>query len=116
MKRRCCQLTDMKTRRTLYFSFVKSQLSFVTEVLSPVNNVQLPKRVERVQRRATRWIMMSKRGELSYKERLSALNLLPLSFDREIKDLVFLYKALFGYVNVDVSNCLVCKSRPNSTE
>ena len=48
--------------------------------------------------------MMSKRGELSNKERLSALNLLPLSYDREIKDLVFLYKALFGYVNVDVSN------------
>jgi hypothetical protein len=45
---------------------------------------------------------MSQRGELSYKERLLALDLLPLTFDREVKDLVFLYKALFGYVNVDV--------------
>ena len=65
------------------------------------------------QRRATRWIMMRKRGELSYKERLSALNLLPLTYDREIKDLVFLYKALFGYVNVDVSNFVsfVCHGR-----
>ena len=104
----------MKTRRTLYLSLVKSQLSFATEVWSPVNSVQISKRVERVQRRATRWIMMSKRGELSYKERLSALNLLPLSYDREIKDLVFLYKALFGYVNVDVvSNFVsfVCHGR-----
>ena len=113
LKRTCCQLTDMKTRRTLYLSLVKSQLSFATEVWSPVNSVQISKRVERVQRRATRWIMMSKRGELSYKERLSALNLLPLSYDREIKDLVFLYKALFGYVNVDVSNFVsfVCHGR-----
>jgi hypothetical protein len=44
------------------------------------------------------------RSKLSYKERLSALDLLPLTFDREVKDLVFLYKALFGYVNVDISN------------
>ena len=104
LKRTCCQLTDMKTRRTLYLSLVKSQLSFAPEVWFAANNDQLSKRVERVQRRATRWIMMSIRGELSYKERLSALNLLPLSFDRKIKDLVFLYKALFGYVNVNVSN------------
>ena len=25
------------------------------------------------------------------------------TFDREVKDLVYRYKALFGYVNVDVS-------------
>jgi hypothetical protein len=42
--------------------------------------------------------MTSRRGELSYKERLLALDLLPLTFDREVKDLVFLDKALFGYV------------------
>ena len=44
------------------------------------------------------------RGEESYKERLLALDLLQLTFDREIKDLVFLYKALFGYLNVNISN------------
>ena len=43
-------------------------------------------------------------GEESYKERLLAPVLLPLTFDREIKDLVFLYKALFGYLNVNISN------------
>ena len=42
--------------------------------------------------------------ELSYKERLLALNLLPLTLDREIKDLVFLYKGLFGYLNVNIAN------------
>jgi hypothetical protein len=43
---------------------------------------------------------------MSYKERLLVLDLLPLTFDREVKDLVYLYKALFGYVNVDISNCI----------
>ena len=54
--------------------------------------------------------MMSRRGELSDKERLSALDLLTLSFDREVKDLVLMYKALFGHVNVDVSNFVSCVS------
>ena len=102
LKRTSTHLTNIKIRRTLYLSLVKSQLCYASEVWSPVNNIQLSKRVESVQRRATRWILMS-RGELSYKERLLALNLLPLTFDREIKDLVFLYKGLFGYLNVNIS-------------
>ena len=103
LKRTCTLLTDTETRRTLYVLLVKSQLSYAMEVWSPVNNIQLSRRVERVQRRATRWIMMNG-GELTYKERFLTLNLLPLTFDREIKDLLFLYKALFGYLNVDINN------------
>jgi hypothetical protein len=86
----------MKARRPLYLTRVKSQLYYATEVWSPC----------RVQCWATRWIMMSRRGQLSYKERLLALDLLPLTFDREVKDFVFLYKALIGYMNVDVNNCV----------
>ena len=78
----------------------KSSLSLPRQVWSPVNNIMLSRKMERVQRRATKWILMN--GELEYKERLSALNLLPLTFDREIKDLVYLYKALFGFLDVDI--------------
>ena len=67
-----------------------------------MNNVQLAKRVQKVQRRATKWIRMN--GDIPYKERLLSLNLLLLSYDREIKDLTFFYKALFSFVNVDFSN------------
>ena len=41
---------------------------------------------------------------MSYGKRLLALDMLPLAYDREIKDLVFLYKAVFGCIDVDVSN------------
>ena len=103
LKRTCTLLTNMKTRLTLYLTLVKSQFCYATEIWSPVNSTQLSNRVERIQRRATTWIMMS-RGEESYKDRLLALDFLPLTFDREIKDLVFLYKALFGYLNLNISN------------
>jgi hypothetical protein len=102
LRRTCINLTDRCIRRTLYLSLVKSQLSYATEVWSPVKNIQLSRRVERVQRRATKWIMMN--GELSYKERLLTQDMLPLTLDREIKDLVFMYKAFFGFINVDINN------------
>ena len=44
-----------------------------------------------------------KQGELSYKERLIHLDLLPLTYDLEVKDLVFLYRALYGHVDIDIS-------------
>ena len=103
LKRTCPFLTDVKVRRTLYLSLVKSQVSYATEVWSPAN-IHLKSKVEKIQRRAVAvaWILKSKQGEIPYKQRLIALNLLPLCYDREIKDLVFFYKALFGHLDFNV--------------
>jgi hypothetical protein len=100
LKRTCPLLTDVKVRRTLYLSPVKSQVNYATEVWSPVN-IHLKSKVAKIQR-ATAWILKSKQGEIPYQQRLIALNLLPLCYDREIKDLVFFYKALFGHLNSNV--------------
>ena len=103
LRRTCPMLTDVKVRRSLYLALlVKSQMSYATEVWSPSHST-LKQKAERVQRRATRWILQIKQGELSYKERLIHLDLLPLTYDREVKDLVFLYKALYGYIDIDIS-------------
>ena len=102
LRRTCPMLTDVKVRRSSYLALVKSQMSYATEVWSPSHST-LKQKAERVQRRATRWILRSKQGELSYKERLIHLDLLPLTYDREVKYLVFLYKALYGYIDIDIS-------------
>ena len=57
-----------------------------------------------VQRRASRWILRTRRGEMSYKERLIMLDLLPLSLDRELKVLVFFYNCLYCSTHLDVLN------------
>ena len=41
-------------------------------------------------------------GEVSYKDRLLALDLLPLCYDREIKDLIYFFKAMYGYYDLNV--------------
>ena len=89
LKITCPLLTDVKVRRTLYLTIVKSQLSYAAEVWSP-SQKSLKAKIERVQRRTTRWILRVKPGVVFHKDRLLQLNLLPLTYDREIKDLLFL--------------------------
>ena len=50
-------------------------------------------------------------NELSYKKRLIHVDLFPLTYDREVKDLVFLYKALYGYIDIDITWVLVTAIR-----
>ena len=63
-------------------------------------------KAEKIQRLATRWILGVKPGEVSYKERLQqlAMDMLPLVYDREIKDPVFFFKAVNGYIDMNISS------------
>ena len=89
LKRTCYDLPDTRVRRALYLSLVKSHLSYGSQVWSP-ETATLKKRIEGVQRRASLWILRLKRGDLTYVDRLKKLDLLPLFYDREIKDLIFI--------------------------
>ena len=51
--------------------------------------VTLNAKVEQVQRHASRWILRMHKVQLLYKEQLTLLDLLPLSLDHELKDLIF---------------------------
>ena len=104
LKRTCLSLTNVNIRRSLYLTLVKSQLSYATQVWSSNRHSQLNRRIERVQRRATKWILRIKTGEIPYEQRLMTLKLLPLTYDREIKDLVFFYKTLYGHINLKMDS------------
>ena len=82
-------------------TLVRSQLTYGCEVWCPSSR-QLSLKIEGVQRRATLWILMKNRGELSYVERLRKLNLIQLVYDREQKDLIFYYKCKNNMIDLDV--------------
>ena len=103
LKRTCPLITDVEVRRTLYLSLVKSQLSYATDLWSP-GSVKLTTILERVQRCATRWILRTKIGEVSYKQRLLTLRLLPLTYDREIGDLVFLFNCVSESTDLNIDS------------
>ena len=61
-------------------------------------------KVEEVQRRATRWILSLKPGQMPDGEKLLALDMLPLVYNGAIEDLVFFYKAVYSYIDIDITN------------
>ena len=72
-----------------------------SQLWSP-QTTNLMKSIEGVQRRATLWILGIKCGDLPYVERLKKLELLPLAYDREIRDLLFYYKCRNCLIDLDM--------------
>ena len=56
--------------------------------------------VENMQRRATRFILKRNSSDLSYKDRLIKLKVLPLNYWLEYLDLVFFFKCLHGHIDL----------------
>ena len=82
------------TLRSLYVTLVRSHLDYASEIWSP-KSVTMIKRIEGVQRRATKLMLPN----LNYNERLKRLDLLPLVYRREVKDLSTFYKLKSGNFN-----------------
>ena len=79
----------------LYDLFLATQVRYGVR-----QSIDLVKPTERVQRKASKFMLnLPFLCEVSYRERLIALDLMPLSFWREYMDLVFFFKAN-GMVNI----------------
>ena len=102
LKRNCAGILDSKALKLLYLSLVRSHLSYCSQVWAPQSVVKDILLIESVQRRATRCIC--KNNELSYRERLQKLNLLPINHWLELLDLVFLFRCMHGLVKLNISN------------
>ena len=63
--------------------------------------VTLNAKVEQVQKCASRWILLMHKDQSSYKEQLTLPDVLPLSLDHELKDLIFFLNA---FTVLDVRN------------
>ena len=98
IKRTCKGLDDPKTLRTLYYSFVRSNLEYCSVVWPPYTKRNTNK-LERVQRGATQFILKSVDP---YDIRLKKLNLMSLEKRRSLGDATFLYKVLNGKIDIDI--------------
>ena len=87
----CAQMTDVRSRRLLHIALVTSHLSYASEVWAPQSSGRDLALLEGVQRRATKFILRD--YELPYRLRLIKLNLLPISYWLELKDLLFFLNA-----------------------
>ena len=83
--------TPVRVKRLLYLTLVRSQLLYCSILWRPrlIRDIMI---LERVQRRATKWIL----GDYTtnYKDRLISLQMLPLMITYEINDILFFLKSL----------------------
>lgn len=85
----------------LFETIVRSNLEYCSQVWSPHTKQDI-ELIEQVQRRFTKSLLYH--SGCSYKERLIRLGLLPLSYRREIADLLFFYKCMNSLYDVDFSH------------
>jgi hypothetical protein len=77
VKRVCRDVGDIRTRRLLYCTLVRPQLEYCSSLWSPYTTKHRAL-VENVQRRATKFILNYPPSNVSYIDRLTILDLLPL--------------------------------------
>ena len=114
LRRNCTQMTDTRCRRLLYLALVRSHLSYGSEVWAPQGSSRDLGLLEGVQRRASKFIVQD--YESPYIVRLKKLNLLPVSYWLELKDLTFFYKCMQGLHDLDISPYVTfsCSTRSRS--
>jgi len=85
------QFQTVPAKRTLYLSLVRSQVMYCSIIWRPnlIKDITL---VERIQRRATKFIVNDYTS--SYFDRLKKLNLLPLKYIFELNEVLFTIKSL----------------------
>ena len=94
----------------LYLSLVLSELDYCTTVWSGTS-FQNVLAIERVQRAATRYKLNY--PDMCYKDRLRVLNLLPLSYRRDVADVPFMCRCINNMYNLNLTNFI--KFTHNST-
>jgi hypothetical protein len=100
----CVHLTDVNSRRTLCI-YRLFELSYGSELWAPQTTSKDLLRIVRVQRRATKFILQD--HMLTYVERLKRLNLIPISYWFEIKDITFFFKCKVGYFDLKLEDYVV---------
>ena len=94
---------SITVRRSAYLTFVRSHLGYAKQVWTP-QSIDLIRKLERVQRRATKYILdLPFICDQTYGDRLMNLNLLPISYWHEFLDMIFFFKVVTGTFRVSPS-------------
>ena len=94
IRRSILDIKNISVRRTLYLTLVRSKLCYGSQLWAP-QSVELIKRMERIQRRASKFILdLPFICDVSYCKRLQLLDLIPCCYWHELLDLIFYFKCI----------------------
>ena len=104
LRRTCYFLKRSSYKKTLYLSMVRSLIEHCNQIWSNVNVGSL-KNLEKLQKRAVKWIRNEPLASYSndvYVEHLLNLNLLPFKYLFQYYDLRLFYKLVFGITDIPI--------------
>ena len=115
VRRSTLDIKTISVRRTLYLTLVRSKVCHASQVWAP-QSVELIKRTERIQRRASKFILdLPFICDVSYSKRLELLDLIPLCYWHEFLDLVFYFKCKNGIININGNVLPLIQNRKRTT-
>ena len=113
VKRSTIHLRNQYVRRLLYLALVRPFLGYATQIWAP-QLTNLIQHVERIQRRATKYILnLPFSSNIDYTTRLKTLKLLPICYWHELLDMILFFKITRDLVAIDPAlRPVVRSSRP----
>jgi exonuclease III len=104
----------LQAKKNAYVAMVRSILEYGSSIWTPSDKETLRK-IEKIQRKATNFIVnnpyITKPNYKTYKERLLEINLLPLSYRREISDLTLLCKSMAFNTSLNIWDYISLNTR-----
>ena len=103
LKRTCHFVKDVRRRRVLYLSLVRSQFEHCSPIWRPCTDNML-KKFDNFQKKCIKWILSEEEISYSYADtyvrKCQQADILPLSSRFKVNDLIFLYKIINGLIPV----------------
>ena len=100
-KRICHFVNDIKRKRALYLSLIRSQFEHCSPIWRPTNNTMIDK-LENFQKKCIKWILSEESRHYStpeiYVRKCRQTRLLPLNKRFEFNDLVLFYKVIYKLI------------------
>ena len=109
--------TAPRTCLSNYTALVRSHLGYCSQVWAPQSVIRDLSAIEKVQRRATKFLY-NYSNALSYRDRLLGLQLLPINYWLEYLDFVFFFKCKTNVYTFDLRNYMYqprCSTRSSSS-
>ena len=102
VRRTCHFVQDIKRRRTLYLTLVRSQFEHCSPIWRPSNDTAM-KKFESFQKRCVKWILSEEEHSYhseTYYANCRTLKILPMSLRFQLNDLILFHKIAYGYVPI----------------
>ena len=103
VRRTCYFVNDIKRRRSLYLSLVRSKFEHCTPIWRPTGKTMLH-RFESLQKFSIKWILseeyISYNSNIMYIQKCRQVNLLPIRIHFTLNDLVLFHKIVYEFIPV----------------